>query len=123
MLWFSVGCCVFAFLGIFRVPVQPYTSGFTIISQVFSECWLVASIQWPVGPFQGHFGMSSENISFFLKKKDMSSKKGRIAAQQQCYSYATWKNPSKADAQSTSNEGRFKLMRSTYMALHWLCIH
>jgi len=27
------------------------TSGLTMISQVFSECWLVDPVQWTVGPF------------------------------------------------------------------------
>jgi len=31
--------------------ISPSASGFTIISEVFSECWLVDPIQWPVGPF------------------------------------------------------------------------
>ena len=31
--------------------VLPSTSGFAIICQFFSECWVVGPVQWPVGFF------------------------------------------------------------------------
>ena len=49
--------------------------------------------------------MSSENISFLMKKVDMYFKKKVYGSHtQQCYSYATCANLSKADAKSSSNE-------------------
>jgi len=62
--------------------------------------------------------MSSEIISFLMKKVDMYSKKRTYGSPTcQCYSYATCANLSKADAKSTSNEERRKLMRSTWLGL------
>jgi len=87
------------------VRIWPSTSGFTVISQVLSECWLVDLVQWPVGPFYlslppwlrpsvtplklckirnvkrrifWHFWMSSEIISFLIKKWTCATNRGLI---------------------------------------------
>jgi len=52
------------------------------------------------------FWMSSEIISFLIKKVDMHSKMKTYGSPTQCYSYITCANLSKANARSTSNEYR-----------------
>ena len=47
-VWFSVGCCFWNFTDYFPVIYGfsiTTTSGFTITSHVFSECWLVGPVQ------------------------------------------------------------------------------
>ena len=57
--------CVFRIVfRYFWVIVWPSTSGFTIISQTFSECWLVEPVQWPVGPFLSRFTTVTQNFSY-----------------------------------------------------------
>jgi len=48
--------------------------------------------------------MSSEIVSFLMKKVDVYSKKRTYGALLQCYSYATCANLSKVDAKSTNDE-------------------
>jgi len=56
-----------------------------------------------------------------MKKVDMYSEKRTYdSPPEQCYSYATCANLSKADAKSTSNEWRRKLMRSTWLDLAFI---
>ena len=43
---------------------QLFTSGFTIISQVFAECWLVGPLQWQVVPFPLSFPSLPQNSSY-----------------------------------------------------------
>jgi len=59
----------------------------------------------------GDYFLSHEKSGHILQRERM------VALLNQCYSYATCENLSKANAKSTSNEKRRKLMRSTRLGL------